>query len=79
MNTQLTPEQSMALNATVEHRLTVTDPATNSRYVIVEVEALERLETINSIRNGLSQMESSEGQPLAEAMDEIRSQLKRSL
>lgn len=79
MKTQLTPEQSMALNASSEHRLTVLDPATNSRYVIVEAEALERLETINSIRIGISQMESGNGQLLAEAMDEIRSQLKRAL
>ena len=77
METNLTVEQSNALNASSENRLTVLDPVTKRRYVIVDELTLSKLESIEAIRVGIAQMELGEGQPLSEAMDDVREQLKR--
>ncbi len=77
METNLTVEQSNALNASSEHRLTVLDPVTKRRYVIVDELTLSKLESIEAIRAGIAQMEFGEGQPLSEAMDDVREQLRR--
>lgn len=77
METNLTIEQSNALNASSEHRLTVLDPVTKRRYVIVDELAFSKLESIEAIRAGIAQMELDEGQPLSEAMKDVREQLRR--
>ena len=77
METNLTVEQSNALNASSERRLTVLDPVTKRRYVIVDELTLSKLESIEAIRVGIAQMELGEGQPLSEAMDDVREQLRR--
>lgn len=77
METNLTPEQILALSESETNRLTVVDPTTNQLFVIVAARDLEELETIRAIRNGITQMEAGTGQPLAEAMDDIRDQINR--
>ncbi|MEQ1828306.1 MAG: hypothetical protein ABL921_20265 [Pirellula sp.] len=76
MDAQLTIEQSNALNSSGGHRLTVLDPVTNRRYVIVDEQELAKLETIQSIRMGIDQLELSQGQTLNDAMDDVRKQLR---
>ncbi len=77
METNLTVEQSNALNASSERRLTVLDPVTKRRYVIVDELTLSKLESIEAIRAGIAQMELGKGQPLSEAMDDVREKLRR--
>lgn len=77
METNLTPEQSSALRASSEHRLSVVDPSTNRRYVIVDADDLASLESIAAIRNGIVQMEQGIGQPLSDAMNDVRKELQR--
>ena len=77
METNLTIEQSNALNASSEHRLTVLDPITMRRYVIVDELRLSKLESIEAVRAGIAQMEIGQGQPLSEAIDDVREQLRR--
>ncbi len=77
METNLTVEQSNALNASSERRLTVLDPVTKRRYVIVDELTLSKLESIEAIRVGIAQMELRKGQPLSEAMDDVREKLRR--
>jgi hypothetical protein len=77
MDTNLTPEQSQALGTTGEEPLTIVDPATNRKYVLVAADDFSKLETVAAIRSGLSQMEAGEGQELNEAFRDIRSQFDR--
>ncbi len=77
METNLTPEQSQALGSIGEQPLTVVDPATKRKYVLVAADEFAKLETVAAIRTGLDQMEAGEGKELSHAFDDIRSQLKR--
>lgn len=77
MTTQLPPEIANAINAAAGDRLKVIDPATNREYVIVDAETFAKLEDYQAIRNGIRQMENGEGQPLKEAMSDIRAALNR--
>ena len=76
MENHLSPDQSQALALSADARLTVVDPTTNRRYVLVDAEDLARLEDLDAIRTGLSQMESGLGQPLAEVMNDVRDTLR---
>jgi hypothetical protein len=77
MDTELSPEISVALRASKSNSLLVVDPVTNRRYVIIDAEEFARLEDANAIRQGISQMEAGLGQPLDEAMNEVRSLLRQ--
>lgn len=77
MKTDLTHEQSSALNQSHDQQLLVTDPATNRQYVLIDAERYERFEAVEAIQNGLDQMQRGEGQDLHEAMDDIRKELSR--
>ncbi len=77
MDTKLTQEISMALQASSQSHLTVIDPMTNRRYVIVDADEFARLEDAGAIRQGISEMEAGLGQPLGEAMDEVRQMLRQ--
>ena len=77
MSTQLTPEQSTALQSSSDHRLVVVDPATNREYVLVSTSEFEEIRSIEAIRRGIAQMEAGKGQPLTEAMNDIRHQIKQ--
>ncbi len=76
MENQLSPDQSQALALSTDSRLTVVDPTTNRRYVLVDAEDFARLEDLDAIRTGISQMESGLRQPLAEAMNDVRDTLR---
>jgi len=77
MTTKLTPEQLNALRATTDARLAVVDPTTKRRYVIIDAEQLAQLDALRAISNGIEQMEKDQGQPLADAMTDIRAELER--
>jgi len=77
MSTQLTPERSTALNSSSDQRLVVVDPATNREYVLVTTSEFEEIRSVEAIRRGIAQMEAGKGQPLTEAMKDIRNQLKQ--
>ena len=55
----------------------VVDPATNREYVLVSTSEFEEIRSIEAIRKAITQMEAGTGQPLAEAMNDIRNQLKQ--
>ena len=55
----------------------VVDPAANREYVLVSTSEFEEIRSIEAIRRGIAQMEAGKGQPLAEAMNDIRNQLKQ--
>ncbi len=76
MENQLSPDQSAALAASPEARLTIVDPSTRRWYVLISADELARLENLDAIGRGISQMESGQGQPLGDAMSEIRQSLK---
>jgi hypothetical protein len=77
MDTELSPEISSALRASKSHSLLGVDPVTNRGYVIIDAEEFASLEDANAIRRGISQMEAGLGQPLDEAMNEVRSLLRK--
>ncbi len=77
MDTKLSPEISTALRTSPSTPLRVVDPLTNRRYVIVDEADFARLEVANAIRRGISQMEAGLGQPLDQAMNEVRSLLRQ--
>ena len=53
---ELTIEQSNALISAERHHLTLLDPVTNRRYVIVDEKELAKLETQQAIRSGIDQI-----------------------
>lgn len=75
MDIELSPEISTALRASKSNPLTVVEPVTNRRYVIFDADEFTRLEDADAIGRGVSQMEAGLGQPLDEAMNEVRSLL----
>lgn len=76
METPRSPDQSAALAATPNSRLTVIDPATRQRYVLVSADEYTQLEDFDAIRRGISVMEAGEGKPLADAMNDVRQSLE---
>jgi len=76
MENQLSPDQSAALAASPNARLAVVDPSTQQRYVLIAEDEYSRLEDLDAIRQGILQMESGQGQPLCEAMNDIRRSLQ---
>ncbi|TWU39980.1 hypothetical protein Q31b_32960 [Novipirellula aureliae] len=52
-------------------RLTVVDPSTQIRYVLISAEEYARLEDLDAIRRGIACMEAGEGQPLHEVRNMI--------
>jgi len=76
MENQLSHDQSVALAASPNARLAVVDPSTQQRYVLISEDEYYRLEDLDAIRQGISQMESGKGQPLSEAMNDIRRSLQ---
>ncbi len=76
MDTELTPEQSKALEQTDGMSLPVFDPVSNKKYVLIPADEFNKLESIAAIKEGIRQMENGEGQPLDEAMFDVRSSLK---
>lgn len=79
MENQLSPDQSAALAASPETRLTIIDPSTQQRYVLITADEYARFESLDAIGRGISQMESGQGQPLDDAMIEIRQLLQSKL
>ena len=76
MENQLSYDQSVALAASPNARLAVVDPITQQRYVLISEDEYYRLEDLDAIRQGISQMESGKGQPLSETMNDIRRSLQ---
>ena len=76
MENQLSPDQSAALAASPNAKLAVIDPSTQQRYVLIAEDEYYRLEDLDAIRQGISQMESGQGQPLSEAINDIRRSLQ---
>lgn len=82
MTAKLTKELAAALHATGDHELEVVDPDTLRVYFIVESEvhrqamdALRRQQDRDAIAQGIAEMETGQGIPLAEAFDDIRAAL----
>lgn len=82
MTAKLTKELAAALHATGDHELEVVDPDTLRVYFIVESEvhrqamdALRRQQDRDAIAQGIAEMETGQGIPLAEAFDDIREAL----
>lgn len=86
MTPKLTDELSAAIDASKSESLEVVHPSTNRTYFIVDgdthrraMDALQqkrRQEDHDAIAEGIAQMEAGEGQPLAEAFDDIRANLQ---
>jgi hypothetical protein len=76
MENQLSPDQSAALAASPNAKIALVDPSTKQRYVLVPENEYSRLQDLDAIRQGISRMESGEGQTLPEAMNEIRRSLQ---
>jgi hypothetical protein len=82
MITKLTQELADAVNAAETDGLEVVDPTTNRTYVIVDgethlraMDALRRVQDVESIQRGAIQADAGEGIPLAEADQRLRSEL----
>ncbi len=82
MTAKLTKELAAALHATGEGELEVVDPETSQLYFIVDgethrqaMEALRRQQDRDAIAQGIAEMEAGKGMPLAEAFNDIRSNL----
>lgn len=82
MIAKLTHEQAEAVNASETAGLEVVDPMTNRTYVIVDgethrraMDALRRVQDIESIQRGVVQADAGEGIPLVEADRRLREQL----
>jgi len=74
---KLTKDLSYALHANRNDRLPVVDPTNNRLYVPIEASTLaelERQDTHRAIQAGLNSMESGGGQPLNQAMAELRAE-----
>ena len=82
MTAKLTKELAAALHATGDRELEVVDPETSRVYFIVESEmhrqamnALRRQQDRDSIAQGIAEMESGQGIPLADARKLTRDRL----
>lgn len=82
MTAKLTKELAAALHATGKGELEVVDPETSQLYFIVDcethrraMEALRRQQDREAIAQGIAEMEAGQGMPLAEAFNDIRSNL----
>lgn len=79
MTIELTPQISAALQAAKGQQLEVVDPQTNEVYVICELETHRKVKAIldrEAIAAGLSQLDMGTAQPLDEAFEELRKELK---
>lgn len=79
MTIHLTPQIAAALQASENHQLELVDPQTNKVFVICDLEMHRKVKAIldrDAIANGIAQMEAGEGQPLDEAFEELRQELK---
>ena len=77
MTAKLTKDLSDALHENLNDRLSVVDPTNNRLYVLIEASTLaelERQDTHRAIQAGLNSMESGGGQPLNQAMAELRAE-----
>ena len=82
LTAKLTKELAAALHANGEGELEVVDPETSQLYFIVDcethrraMEALRRQQDREAIARGIAEMEAGQGMPLAEAFNDIRSNL----
>ena len=82
MDTKLSQDQQIALDAHAGQPIKVVHPETHEFYVIIDNETHERAmralreqEDIASIARGIEQMEAGEGRPLAEADTAMRKEL----
>ena len=82
MTAKLTKELAAALHATGDHELEVVDPDTSRVYFIVESEmhrqamdALRRQQDRDAIAQGIAEMETGQGIPLADARKLTRDRL----
>jgi len=79
---KLTPEQLTALRAFGDKPLTVRDPETNQVYVLVDsiqheraMDALRKLEDLEAIQKGISDVESGRIAAASEAFDRVANKL----
>ena len=82
MITKLTRELADAVNASEATGLEVVDPSTNRIYVIVDgethrraMDALRRVQDVESIQRGAVQADAGEGIPLDDADRRLREEL----